>query len=66
MTKVVDDFLLEWQSDPRFALWLEDVMKLRPVVPYHNPTEDNTEVWKAMSAERRGFDIWLNALKIKP
>ena len=65
MSKIIDDFLLELKSDARFEVLLEEVMKLRPDVPEHNPSEDNTEMWKARSAERRGFDLWLKSLKIK-
>lgn len=45
---------------------LAEIIKHRPTVPEHTPHSDNTEEWKARSAERRGFDIWLAFLDINP
>jgi hypothetical protein len=60
-----EDFLLEINSDPRYTQLISEILKQRPVVPLHNPRNDNTEEWKAKSAEQRGFDIWLTYLKIE-
>lgn len=63
------EYLIELHSDPRFATLLSEIMKQRPQVPTHIPangnTPDNTEIWKARSAEQRGFDVWLAFLNIK-
>lgn len=61
-----NDFILELNTDPRFVLLVEEILKQRPQIPLHDPVSDNTEVWKAKSAERRGFDIWCAYLQLKP
>lgn len=59
----MNELLIELYADPRFEKLIQEIMKHRPVVPNHNPREDNTEEWKAKSAEQRGFDIWCTYFK---
>ncbi len=61
----MNDYLYELRSDPRFTSLMETIMKHRPVVPFHDPVNDNTEIWKSRSAERRGFDVWVTFLKLE-
>lgn len=60
------EYLLELNTDPRFGMLLKEILRQRPHVPFHDPVNDNTEIWKAKSAERRGFDVWLTYLSINP
>ena len=50
----------EWQQE------VERVKKGRPVVPAHDPIEDNTELWKSLSAMQQGFDLCLTLFGEKP
>ena len=61
----MNDFLIRLKSEPEFQELLRTIMTQRPVVPEHNLNKDNTEIWKARSAEKRGFDIWLTYLRIE-
>lgn len=60
------EVLVEMCSDPRVVKAIKEILQQRPTVPEHNFGKDNTEEWKARSAERRGFDIWLAYLDINP
>lgn len=42
-----------------FRKVLLEIAKEAPIVPSHRPDRDNTEEWKARSAERRGFSLCL-------
>jgi len=59
-----NDLFIELYTDPRFMKLVKEIMKQRPSIPTHNPGSDNTEDWKARSAEQRGFDIWVAFLKV--
>lgn len=58
------DLFIELYSDPRFLKLVKEIMRQRPTIPTHTPGLDNTEDWKARSAEQRGFDIWVAFLKV--
>jgi hypothetical protein len=60
----MQELLLELHSDVRVEKLFREILKHRPSVPVHNFKIDNTEEWKARSAEQRGFDIWLAHLNI--
>ena len=62
----MSSYLAELKTDPRFISIIEGIMKHRPVIPSHDPRNDNTEVWKHESAKRDGFDIWVTFLQLKP
>jgi len=59
------EYLIELKSDPRFEALLAEILSNRPKVPAYTPDSDNTEIWKARSMERRGFDIWLAFLNLE-
>lgn len=59
------EYLMELYTDPRFEALVKEVLKHRPAVPPHDPSNDNTELWKAKSAEQRGFDVWCAFLHTK-
>lgn len=45
--------------------FLEEVLRqTRPVIPSHDPLNDNTGQWKQRSAMQAGFDLCLSLLKI--
>ena len=58
------ELFVELYSDPRFSALVKEIMRQRPVIPGHDPQKDNTEQWKATSAEQRGFDIWVTYLRV--
>ena len=60
-----NEYLIELKSDPRFMSIVETIMKQRPVIPGHDPRNENTEVWKHESAKKEGFDIWITFLKLE-
>ncbi len=45
--------------------FVEDVLiKNLPDIPQYDPDEDNTEIWKAKSQQRRGYELCLALLNI--
>jgi len=54
-----DQYLEALRSTLEFQELLGRVKARRPIVPAHNPEQDNTEDWKAKSAMRQGFDLCL-------
>ena len=58
------EVLLEIYSDVRAVQLIREILKHRPQIPSHNFQKDNSEEWKARSAEQRGFDIWTTYLEI--
>ena len=60
----MSELFLELYSDPRFVQLIQTILKQRPAIPEHDVQTDNTELWKARSAERRGFDLWVTYLNI--
>jgi len=60
-----NEYLLELKTDPRFMSVIETIMDQRPVIPSHDPRNDNTEVWKHESAKKEGFDIWVIFLRLE-
>ena len=59
-----EDFLLSMKSHPLWPIVKKELLSKRPMIPSHNHDKDNTELWKARSAEQRGFDICLALLQI--
>lgn len=59
-----NDFLLHMKSHHLWPIFLKDLLSKRPLVPPHNPKVDNTEEWKALSAQQRGFDLCLALFQI--
>ena len=59
------EYVLELKTDPRFMSLVETIMNQRPVIPGHDPRNDNTEVWKHESAKKEGFDIWVTFLQLE-
>lgn len=43
-----------------FQTVIQKVRKERPEIPLHNHDPDNTEEWKALSNQRRGFELALS------
>lgn len=58
------EVLLEMYSDVRILKLFKEILTQRPHIPSFDFRKDNTEEWKAKSAEQRGFDIWLTYLNI--
>lgn len=59
------DLLTQLHSHQFFDDMVKDLLSLRPVVPAHDAKSDNTEDWKAKSAQQQGFDLCLAFFKIK-
>lgn len=43
-----------------FQTVMREAKKQRPEIPLHNHDPDNTEEWKALSNQRRGFELALS------
>jgi hypothetical protein len=55
---------IDLYADPRFYDLVKHIMKQRPTIPTYDPRSDNTEDWKAASAQQIGFDIWVAYLRV--
>lgn len=60
-----DDFLLHMKSHSLWPIFKKDLLSKRPLVPPHDPRKDNTEEWKSLSAQQRGFDLCCALLQIE-
>lgn len=60
-----DEYLLHMKSHPFYEFFLAEVKKSRPMIPAHDHTADNTEKWKSLSAQQRGFDLCCSIFNIK-
>ena len=58
------ELFIELYSDPRFEVLVKEIMRQRPTIPTYDPRSDNTEAWKAASANQVGFDIWVAYLRV--
>lgn len=58
------ELFAELYSDPRFVKLVKEALKQRPQIPAYDPKAENTEIWKSVSSEQRGFDIWVTYLRI--
>lgn len=56
-------YLKDLRADPRFQLLIKEIESHRPLLPTFDPDKDNTELWKAKSGERKGFDFVMQFLK---
>ena len=56
---MANQYLEALRSTPEFQAELKRVKAQRPIIPAYNPTEDNTEMWKAQSMMQQGFDLCL-------
>ena len=54
------EYLTSLRQTHEFQNLLEWVGKQRPEVPDHVVSPDNTEIWKAQSHERCGFEFCLS------
>jgi hypothetical protein len=59
-----DEFITYIQQHPFYPLFVQEIKAKRPIVPSHNPAADNTDEWKALSAQARGYDLVLSILNI--
>jgi hypothetical protein len=55
--KARDEYLLHMKSHSFYEMFIAEVKKARPPIPEHDHDADNTEKWKSLSAQRRGFDL---------
>ena len=56
------EYLIALRSTQEFQNCLEWMKKERPIIPLHNHDPDNTELWKALSNQQRGFDLCMTLL----
>jgi len=59
-----EDFLLHIKSHSLWPIFKKNLLDKRPIVPAHDPIKDNTEQWKSLSAQQRGFDLCCAFFKI--
>lgn len=60
-----DDFIFYMKAHPLWEQVEKKLKGLRPVIPSHDPDQDNTEVWKNRSAQQQGFDLCCSFFNIK-
>ena len=58
------DLLEHIKSHPYWPIFEAEIKSKRPMVPNYNPEADNTEQWKSLSAQQKGFDLCCMLLKI--
>jgi hypothetical protein len=51
------EFLDDMKTHPLWPEIKKALGKMRPVVPSHDPKIDNTDIWKSLSAQQKGFDL---------
>ena len=56
------EYLIALRSTQEFQNMLEWMKKERPQIPLYEHAPDNTESWKAMSNQQRGFDLCMTLL----
>lgn len=66
MSNIIDQFLLEFHSDPRYKILEEVVAKARPTLPSFDFSDSKSvEKWKYESGLRDGFDLALSFFKME-
>ena len=58
----MNEFLEILRQNETFQKVMKDMKEQRPTIPLHNYDPDNTEEWKALSNQQRGFDLALTLL----
>jgi hypothetical protein len=59
-----EDFLRHMASHPLYDEMKRRLLSMRPVIPAHDPGQDNTEQWKSFSAQQKGFDLCCSFFQI--
>lgn len=66
MDNLLEQFLLEIHTDPRFRILEELVVKARPILPSYDFSDSKSvEKWKYESGLRDGFDLALSFFKME-
>ncbi len=63
--KARDEYLIHMKSHPYYEMFKKEVDKARPMIPAHDHDADNTDKWKSLSAQQRGFDLCCSIFGIK-
>lgn len=58
----MNELLQRLRSYPEFELVMAEVKQQKPVIPVYDPVSDNTEEWKSLSNQRKGFELLLTLL----
>jgi len=45
-----------------FPIVMKELKEQRPTIPPYNHSPDNTEEWKSLSNQQRGYDLALSVL----
>jgi hypothetical protein len=51
------EYLLHMKSHAMYPMFRRMVLENRPPLIPHDPNNDNTEIWKSLSAQQKGFDL---------
>jgi len=54
------EYLEILRQNEAFQMVIKGVKEERPTIPPYNHSPDNTEEWKSMSNQQRGFDLALS------
>lgn len=60
-----EDLIFQFHQHPYAEHFIQELLAARPVIPPHDAKQDNTEDWKAKSAQQKGFDLCCSFFKIK-
>jgi hypothetical protein len=55
----MNEFVEILRQNETFQVVMKEVKENRPTIPPYNHDPDNTEEWKALSNQQRGFDLAL-------
>ena len=58
----MNEFLEILRQNETFQKVMSGIREERPIIPLHTYDPDNTEEWKALSNQQRGYDLALALL----
>ena len=58
----MDEFIQKLRSYPEFKHVQAKLQAQKPTIPAYDYYSDNTEEWKALSNQRKGYDLALSIL----
>jgi len=56
------DLLINLHQYPEFAILVKELKSMRPILPTHDPKQDNIEMWKFRSAQQQHHDMLMSII----
>lgn len=60
-----EEFLIHMQQHPFYPVFVEQIKRQKPLIPDYDPVSDNTEMWKFLSAQAKGYELACSIFNIK-